>query len=113
VRTICRACSVPHEISPAFREEIFRELGFDAEGDIRTGRGCGACGGTGFRGRTGIFEFLPVTDKIRELTLARADAGAIRASAIADGMVLLREDGWSKVRNGITTIEEVVRVTRG
>ena len=112
VRTICKACSVSREISPAYREEIFREVGLVADGDIRVGSGCGACGGMGFRGRTGIFEFLPVTDKIRELTLARADAGAIRASAIADGMVLLREDGWTKVRNGITTIEEVVRVTR-
>jgi general secretion pathway protein E len=112
VRTICKDCSAPREISPAFREEILREAGFAAEGDIRTGIGCEACGGTGFRGRTGIFELLPVTGKIRELILSRADAGAIRASAVADGMVLLRENGWEKVRRGVTTIEEVVRVTR-
>ncbi len=112
VRTICRDCSVPREISEAFREEILRETGFVALGDIRVGRGCEECGGTGFRGRTGIFELLAVTDKIRERILARADAGAVRACAVADGMVLLREDGWEKVRRGITTIEEVVRVTR-
>ena len=112
VRTICKDCSAPREISPAFREEILREAGFVAEGDIRTGKGCEACGGTGFRGRTGIFELLPVTGKIRELILKRADAGAIRACAVADGMVLLRENGWEKVRRGVTTIEEVVRVTR-
>jgi len=112
VRTICKACSVPREISPAFREDIYREAGFVAEGDIRVGRGCEACGGTGFRGRMGIFEILPVTDKIRELILGRADAGAIRASAVDGGMVLLRADGWEKVRRGMTTIEEVVRVTR-
>ncbi len=112
VRTVCKACSVPREISPAFREEILRESGFVAEGDIRVGRGCEACGGTGFRGRMGIFEILPVTDRIRELILTRSDAGAIRASAVEDGMVLLREDGWAKVRRGVTTIEEVVRVTR-
>ncbi len=112
VRTICKACSVPREISPAFREEILRDAGFVAEGDIRVGRGCEACGGTGFHGRMGIFEILPVRDRIRELILARADAGAIRASALADGMVLLREDGFAKVRRGVTTIEEVVRVTR-
>jgi len=112
VRTICKDCSVPREISPAFREEILREAGFVAEGDIRAGKGCEACGGTGFRGRTGIFELLPVTGKIRELILSRADAGAIRASAVADGMALLRENGWEKVRRGVTTIEEVVRVTR-
>ena len=112
VRTICKACSVPREISRAFREEIYREAGFVAEGDIRVGRGCEACGETGFRGRMGIFEILPVTDKIRELILGRADAGAIRASAVDGGMVLLRADGWEKVRRGMTTIEEVVRVTR-
>jgi len=112
VRTICRSCSAPREVSQAFREEILRETGFAAEGDIRAGRGCEACGGTGFRGRTGIFELLPVTDKVRELILSRADAGAIRASAVAGGMVLLRDDGWEKVRLGVTTIEEVVRVTR-
>jgi len=112
VRTICKACSVPREISQAFREDIYREAGFVADGDIRVGRGCEACGGTGFRGRTGIFEILPVTDKIRELILGRADAGAIRASAVDGGMVLLRNDGWEKVRLGMTTIEEVVRVTR-
>jgi general secretion pathway protein E len=112
VRTICKACAVPREISPSFREEVFREAGFVAEGDIRIGRGCEACGGTGFRGRMGIFELLPVRDKIRELILARSDAGAIRGSAVGDGMVLLREDGWEKVRRGVTTIEEVVRVTR-
>ncbi len=112
VRTICKACSVPREISQAFREDIYREAGFVAEGDIRVGRGCEACGGTGFRGRMGIFEILPVTDKIRELILGRADAGAIRASAVDGGMVFLRDDGWEKVRRGMTTIEEVVRVTR-
>ncbi len=112
VRTICKACSVPREISPSFREETYREAGFVTEGDIRIGRGCEACGGTGFRGRMGIFELLRVRDKIRELILARSDAGAIRASAVGDGMVLLREDGWAKVRRGMTTIEEVVRVTR-
>ena len=112
VRTICKECSVPRELSQAFREEIYREAGFVAEGDIRVGRGCEACGGTGFRGRMGIFEILPVTDKIRELILGRADAGAIRASAVEGGMVLLRDDGWKTVRRGMTTIEEVVRVTR-
>ena len=113
VRTICPDCSAPREISPAFREEILRETGFAAEGNLRMGRGCDACGGTGFRGRAGIFELLPVTDDIKELIVARADAGAIRARAVAGGMTLLREDGWGKVRSGVTTIEEVLRVTRG
>jgi general secretion pathway protein E len=113
VRTICEKCSSSREISPAFREEILKETGFTAEGDLRIGTGCDACGGTGYRGRGGIFELLPVDEAIKDLVLARADAGAIRDRAVAGGMVLLREDGWEKTRRGITTIEEVLRVTRG
>jgi general secretion pathway protein E len=112
VRSVCGACSAPREVSPALREEVVRETGFAPEGDLRAGRGCDACGGTGYRGRTGIFELLAITDEIRELILARADSGAIRSRAVAGGMTLLREDGWEKVRRGVTTIEEVIRVTR-
>ena len=113
VRAICEKCSAPREISQAFREEVLREAGFAAEGDLRIGKGCDACGGTGYRGRLGIFELLPVDEEIKDLILARSDAGAIRARAVSRGMVLLREDGWDKTRRGITTIEEVLRVTRG
>jgi len=112
VRTICRECSAPREDSPSFREEVIRETGFVPDGDLREGRGCEACGGTGYRGRTGIFELLRITDGIREKILARADTGSIRERAVAEGMSLLREDGWRKVRAGVTTIEEVIRVTR-
>ncbi len=113
VRTICPDCSTPREISPAFRDEVLRETGFVAEGNLRIGRGCDACGGTGYRGRTAIVELLPVTDAVKDLILARSDAGAIRERAVAGGMTLLRDDGWEKVRRGATTIEEVLRVTRG
>jgi general secretion pathway protein E len=113
VRTICGKCSAPREISQVFLEEVLRETGFTAEGDLRIGQGCDACGGTGYRGRTGIFELLTVDEGIKDLILARADAGAIRELAVAHGMTLLREDGWDKTRRGITTIEEVLRVTRG
>ena len=89
-----------------------RETGFVPEGNMRIGRGCEACGGTGYLGRTGIFELLPVTDGIKDLILSRADAGAIRSRALSEGMALLREDGWDKVRAGMTTVEEVLRVTR-
>jgi general secretion pathway protein E len=113
VRTVCEKCSAPREISPAYREEILRETGFSIEGDQRIGKGCDACGGTGYRGRMGIFELLPVDGEIKDLILARADAGAIRERAVARGMALLREDGWDKTRRGLTTIEEVLRVTSG
>ena len=112
VRTICDACSAPREVPQALREEVLRETGSFPEGDLRIGRGCEACAGTGYRGRSGIFELLPVTEAVKGLILSRADSGAIRAKAVGEGMRLLREDGWEKVRRGITTIEEVLRVTR-
>jgi general secretion pathway protein E len=112
VRTICDACSAPREVPQPLREEVLRESGAFPEGDLRIGRGCEACAGTGYRGRSGIFELLPVTEGVKELILARADSGAIREKAVREGMRLLRDDGWEKVRIGITTIEEVLRVTR-
>jgi general secretion pathway protein E len=112
VRTICGKCSVPREISRALREEVVRETGSFPEGELRIGQGCEACGGTGYRGRAGIFELLPVTEGVKDLILSRADAGAIRSKAMSEGMRLLRDDGWEKVRRGVTTIEEVLRVTR-
>jgi general secretion pathway protein E len=112
VRTICDACSAPREVPQALREEVLRETGSFPEGDLRVGRGCEACAGTGYRGRSGIFELLPVTEGVKGLILSRADSGAIREKAVGEGMRLLREDGWEKVRRGVTTIEEVLRVTR-
>ena len=112
VRTICDGCSGPREVPQALREEVLRETGSFPEGDLRLGRGCEACAGTGYRGRSGIFELLPVTESVKGLILARADSGAIRGKAVSEGMRLLREDGWEKVRRGITSIEEVLRATR-
>ena len=112
VRTICGKCSAPRNVSQALRDDVIKEIGSFPEGDLRAGLGCDACGGTGYRGRAGIFELLPVSDGIKELILSRADSGTIRARAIYEGMRLLRDDGWEKVRRGITTIEEVLRVTR-
>jgi general secretion pathway protein E len=112
VRTICGECTVPREVPKALREEVIRETGSFPEGELRIGRGCDACGGTGYSGRSGIFELLPVTGAVKDLILSRADAGTLRAKAAEEGMRLLREDGWEKVRRGATTIEEVLRVTR-
>jgi general secretion pathway protein E len=74
--------------------------------------GCDACSGTGYLGRVGIFELLPVTSEICKVIVQRADAGVIRNLAIQQGMRLLRDDGWDKVRQGVTTLAEVLRVTR-
>jgi type II secretory ATPase GspE/PulE/Tfp pilus assembly ATPase PilB-like protein len=74
--------------------------------------GCEACSTTGYLGRVGIFEFLPVTSEVCKIILKRADAGSIRTLAVQLGMRLLRDDGWEKVRQGVTTLAEVLRVSR-
>jgi general secretion pathway protein E len=79
--------------------------------ELTRGRGCSACRGTGYRGRTGLFELLVLTDGVRDLIVGQPSTQAIAEQARAAGMASLRTDGWSKVRAGITTIEEVLRVT--
>jgi general secretion pathway protein E len=78
---------------------------------LERGKGCAACRNTGYRGRTGIFELLVATDDIRQSLLKTPNAGALRELAQSQGMITLKQDGWSKVQAGITTIEEVMRVT--
>jgi type II secretory ATPase GspE/PulE/Tfp pilus assembly ATPase PilB-like protein len=74
--------------------------------------GCDVCSGTGYHGRVAIFELLAVTSEICKVIISRADAGTIRKMAVQQGMRLLRDDGWDKVRQGTTTLAEVLRVTR-
>ena len=87
---------------------------FGAKGPdlLYRGRGCRQCQGTGYHGRMGIFELMPITEDIRALILVRASAGEIRKKAMEHGMSILRDDGWRHVLEGRTTIEEVLRVTK-
>jgi len=78
---------------------------------LERGRGCAACRHTGYRGRTGLFELLLVTDEIKQALLKSPNAGSLREIAHEQGMTTLRQDGWRKVQAGITTVEEVLRVT--
>ena len=110
VRRVCRKCMQPAEMPP----ELWREIG-GREGDPARaiiGRGCEECAHTGYRGRAGIYELLPVTDQIKALILERASAGIIKEAAVQQGMRTLRDDGWRSVRSGTTTVAEVVRVTQ-
>jgi general secretion pathway protein E len=114
VRVICPACKT--EVFPV--PEMLDEIGF-RRGDPRSGpnrfyegRGCEKCSNTGFVGRVGIYELMAITDDIRKLTVAKADSNQIRKKAIENGMRPLRDDGWLKVRQGITSISEVLRVTQ-
>ncbi len=113
VRRLCPTCR--KEVPFAGVEGMPAELEFQNGNTFITvweAVGCAACSGTGYLGRVGIFELLPVTSEICKVIVQRADAGAIRNLAIQQGMRLLRDDGWDKVRQGVTTLAEVLRVTR-
>jgi type IV pilus assembly protein PilB len=111
IRRICKDCKT-EQPTPA---EALVEVGFKADEarQIKTyrGQGCQTCNGTGYKGRVGLYETMEVTDDIRELILIGASSLELRKKAIDDGMISLRESGLQKVRNGVTTIEEVVRET--
>ena len=74
--------------------------------------GCKACAGTGFRGRSGIYELLDVSESIRKMILERRPADQLKGRAVELGMRTLRDDGWRKARAGATTVAEVLRVTQ-
>ena len=80
--------------------------------EIFHGKGCEDCHGTGYRGRVGIYELFMTTEEARGLILTRRPTGEIRRHAIEHGMTTLRDDGWAKARAGITTVEEILRVTQ-
>jgi type II secretion system protein E len=112
VRTICPACKTEQ---PVERDYLMR-IGFPADEVATTkfmrGTGCEECRMQGYQGRQGIHELLLVTEALRPLIMNRAPASTIAQHAQQDGMRTLRMDGWSKVQSGITTIEEVLRVTQ-
>ena len=112
VRVVCRECRQPYTPSPA----ELKTLGLSRIEPTDTfyrAVGCPACLSTGYAGRVAIYETLVVDDTIRELVMRNADATAIKKAAMANGMKTLRQDGVLKVRRGITTAEEVMRVTQG
>jgi len=79
---------------------------------VHRGEGCNQCAGTGYRGRIGLYELLLISDEIRYLINTGADANIIRKKAVEQGMLTLRQDALSKLTHGLTTVEEVVRVTK-
>ncbi len=113
VRTLCDKCREPYRALA----EVIAQMGlrrFKPAGDITLYKpvGCPECAGTGYFGRVCIIEMLLVTDTIRSLIMRHATAGELRAAAIAEGMETMFENGLRKSLAGITTIEEVLRVTR-
>lgn len=111
IRRVCKDCKEEVHMP----SEGLVEIGFKPEeiGDIRLykGRGCQTCNNTGYKGRVGLYEVMEITDDLRELIIIGASAMELRRKAIELGMITLRESGLCKIRDGITTIEEVVKET--
>jgi type IV pilus assembly protein PilB len=112
VRVICSKCKQPFEPTPA-QLEVAGITPEQAKGaKFRKGAGCGSCQDSGYRGRLGIFELMLMTPKMRELTFKGASMQDIRKLAISEGMTILYDDGIDKVLNGVTTLDEVFRVSK-
>ncbi len=112
VRVICPECKEIYTPEIGVLEELEVDKQ-EAKGQtVFRGRGCERCAGTGYRGRQGIYELLPINDDIRELILEKAPSNAIKDKGRSFGMKTLREAGWDKVRRGISTVSEVLRVTQ-
>ena len=112
VRKLCRHCKEEYEpMQEIVQRWHLDELAPTGRITLHRATGCKSCGNTGYRGRTAILEILHISDAIRQLVLSNADASAIRRLALDEGMQPMREDGFRKVLAGITTLEEVVRVT--
>ncbi|HUO07377.1 MAG TPA: ATPase, T2SS/T4P/T4SS family [Phycisphaerae bacterium] len=109
VRLICKNCK--EETPVADLEGMRAEYGSLVPEKVYRGRGCRACQNTGFRGRQGIFELMPLNEDLRAMIIERKSTGQLRKKAVEQGMRSLREDGWRLVREGKTTIDEVVRNT--
>ena len=110
IRVICSHCKEEQQMEKSVLEEIGFPL--DAKTRLYQGKGCKECGQTGFQGRVAIFELMLMDEEIRRLTVANADALELTKAAIKGGMITLRNDGFEKVKAGITTISEVLRVTQ-
>lgn len=113
VRGLCKNCRKPVKVDEnVLKDHNFPTERLKTEGPIYEAVGCDECRGSGYKGRTGIFEILQVTDEIRPLIVSNCSAAEIRNRSIEqNGMKTLREDGWDKVLAGDTTIDEILRVT--
>ncbi len=110
VRRVCTDCIETRDLNDD--EAAALELNDDRDFEINRGKGCDRCANTGYRGRIGLYELLVMSDAIRHHIASGADANVIRAQAVEEGMRTLRQDALEKLRRGLTTPEEVVRVTR-
>jgi type IV pilus assembly protein PilB len=111
VRRVCQHCKEPHPMQPA----ALVQAGFSND-DANSvtpvkGSGCERCNNTGYKGRVGLYEVMEISEELRELVLVGASGLELRRKAVDEGMITLRQSGLRKVKDGMTTIEEVVRET--
>ncbi len=111
VRKVCSACKTPLTLSAEVLHELQLTPEQAAGASFVEGRGCVDCNNTGYRGRQGVYEVMPITPAIRELVLERASASEIKKVAIEQGMLTLRRDALEKLKRGMTTVEEVLKET--
>lgn len=113
VRMLCDRCKVPHVLTEAdlAKDPRFAVIGFKCGEVVHEAGGCERCGGTGYRGRNGVFEILEMSDEVRTLIGPQTDSHSIDAAAMRGGMTTMLEDAVAKCRAGLTTVPEVFRVT--
>lgn len=116
-RQVCPSCKKPYTPTPEVIADMQKVLGklwpqATTPPQFYKGEGCGECGNSGFRGRIGIFEVLSVTEKIGRLILEHSPASEIEALAVEEGMITMKQDGYLKVLEGVSTLDEILRIAQ-
>jgi len=111
VRTICKECRVAYEPSEAILSQLGLSVHELGDKSFFTGQGCETCGGSGYRGRAGLYELLEISDPLRDLITQHAPTVVLKQKAVELGMRTLREDGLHKIYDGVTSIEEILKYT--
>ncbi len=111
VRTICTNCKERYEATDMEKELLYIDVDWNSA-EIFQGKGCDNCNQTGYQGRLGVYELLVSSDNLGAMVMAGESTGNLRRAARREGMSTMRDDAWVKVQNGITTVEEVIRVTQ-
>jgi type IV pilus assembly protein PilB len=111
VRRVCKDCKEKIDVP----EQALIDIGFTPEEapsvEVHKGRGCQTCNNTGYKGRVGLFEVMEISEEVREMILTGCSSLELKRQAIEEGMISLRRSGLEKIKQGVTTIDEVVRET--
>lgn len=111
VRKICPSCVQVFEMDTEELTDLGLKINTNGQIKLKHGKGCGECRNTGYKGRTGIFEIMPYSDGLKQLTTSKTSIESIRKKAVQEGLVLLRQNGIKKMLKGDTTYQEILNVT--